>query len=96
MKQTTVQIRFDAERYSALLRYAAKKNISIEKELLDCLEKQYKKIVPPDVREYIENKDEPLGKKNSEEKKEMPQGVPAVQSFSEGDAEQNIEEYHQQ
>lgn len=54
MKTTTVQIKFDAEKYSALLRYAVKKDVSIEAELADTIDKLYKKLVPADVREFIE------------------------------------------
>ena len=33
MKQTTVQVKFDSDRYTALLRYAGKKDVPVEKEL---------------------------------------------------------------
>jgi len=72
MKLTTVQVKFDADRHTALMRYAAKKEISVEQELTDCLEKLYKKIVPPDVRDYIENRDEPVKGKGSSDKRKIP------------------------
>lgn len=72
MKQSVIQIKFDSEKYNALLRYAKKKEISIEAELSDTVDKLYKKLVPADVREYIEEKDElvkqkPVSKKQVEE-----------------------------
>lgn len=72
MKQSVIQIKFDSEKYNALLRYAKKKEISIEAELSDTVDKLYKKLVPADVREYIEEKDElvkqkPVSKKQLEE-----------------------------
>lgn len=60
MKQSVIQIKFDSEKYNALLRYAKKKEISIEVELSDTVDKLYKKLVPADVREYIEERDEPI------------------------------------
>lgn len=57
MKQTTVQVKFDSDRYTALLRYAGKKDVPVEKELTDTLERLYKRLVPADVREYIEETD---------------------------------------
>ena len=46
MKQTTVQVKFDSDRYAALLRYAGKKDVPVEKELTDTLERLYKRLVP--------------------------------------------------
>lgn len=57
MKQTIVQVKFEYEKYDALKRYAGKKEVSIETELQDTLERLYKKLVPAEVREYIEESD---------------------------------------
>ncbi len=57
LKQTAVQVKFDSGRYAALARYAGKKNVSIENELSETLERLYKRLVPADVREYIEETD---------------------------------------
>ena len=64
MKQTAVQVKFDSGRYAALVRYAGKKEISIEKELAETLERLYKRLVPADVREYIEETDLESKEKN--------------------------------
>ena len=89
MKQTMVQIKFDAERYAALQRYADRKKISVEQELLDCVERLYKKLVPPDVRDYIESKSENSNEKNRARNREIHRITPALQSESAGDAEQS-------
>ncbi len=57
MKQTAVQVKFDSGRYAALVQYARKKDVPIEKELADTLERLCKRLVPADVQEYIEETD---------------------------------------
>ena len=69
MKQTTVQVKFDSDRYAALLRYAGKKDVPVEKELTDTLERLYKRLVPADVREYIEDMETENKEKNGAKKK---------------------------
>lgn len=71
MKQTTVQVKFDSDRYTALLRYAGKKDVPVEKELTDTLERLYKRLVPADVREYIEETDSESREKGGAKKKDM-------------------------
>ena len=92
MKQTMVQIKFDAERYVALQRYADRKEISVEQELLDCVERLYKKLVPPDVRDYIESKSENSNEKNRARNREIQRSTPSLQLESEGDAAQGESE----
>lgn len=70
MKQTTVQVKFDSDRYTALLRYAGKKDVPVEKELTDTLERLYKRLVPADVREYIEETDTETSEKSGIKKKD--------------------------
>ena len=59
MKNDQVVVPFDAEKLSALRQYAAKKEMSIEAELSDAIDRLYEKSVPAAVREYIENRPEP-------------------------------------
>ena len=54
MKLSAIQVRFETNKYHALKRYAAKKEVSLEQE--ETL--NYRKPVPPDVREYIEEGEE--------------------------------------
>lgn len=70
MKQTAVQVKFDSGRYAALARYAGKKNVSIENELSETLERLYKRLVPADVREYIEETDTEPKEKSGTKKKD--------------------------
>lgn len=55
MGNSKITIEFDSEKYKALLKFSAKKNINIEGELCDTLEKLYQKNVPAVVREFIED-----------------------------------------
>ena len=71
VKQTAVQVKFDSGRYAALVRYAGKKNVSIENELSETLERLYKRLVPADVREYIEETDTESREKGGAKKKDM-------------------------
>ena len=71
LKQTAVQVKFDSGRYAALVRYARKKEVSIEKELAETLERLYKRLVPADVREYIEETDSESREKGGAKKKDM-------------------------
>lgn len=54
MKIATVQIKYDSEKLSALQKYADKKEISIEEEMIENLTRLYEKYVPLAVREYID------------------------------------------
>ena len=54
MKLSIIQVKFEADKYQALKRYALKKEVSLEEELEETLNRLYKKLVPVDVREYIE------------------------------------------
>ena len=73
MKQETISISIDAEKLRATKKYMEKKELSIEKELADALQKLYEKHVPATVRDYIDETadDDNLQKilKNSREAK---------------------------
>jgi len=56
MKTTQLTISFDAEKLSALRHYAAKKQVSIEAELIGAIDRLYEKLAPAAVREYIESR----------------------------------------
>lgn len=53
MGNAKITIELDAEKYKALQKFAEKKDINIEKELIDTFNKLYLKTVPAAVREYI-------------------------------------------
>ena len=58
MKLSAIQVKFETSKYLALKRYAAKKEVSLEQELEETLNRLYRKLVPPDVPQYTEETDE--------------------------------------
>ena len=58
MKLSAIQVKFETSKYQALKRYAVKKEVSLEQELEETQNRLYRKLVPPDVREYIEEGDD--------------------------------------
>lgn len=55
MKKANITIGFEQEKLKALQFYATKKDISLQDELDDALQKLYEKYVPTQTREYIES-----------------------------------------
>lgn len=70
MKLSAIQVKFETSKYQALKRYAVKKEVSLEQELEETLNRLYRKLVPQDVREYIEDGDEIEKTGKSKTKKE--------------------------
>lgn len=58
MKKDVIRISVDAEKLRAVKRYMEKKEVDLEAELEDQLQKLYEKHVPINVREYIDEKQE--------------------------------------
>lgn len=58
MKKDAISISLDAEKLRAIKRYMDKKEMALEDELVDQLQKLYEKHVPINVREYIDEKQE--------------------------------------
>lgn len=56
MKRVSIVISCCGEKLSALKRYMAKKDLTLETELDDAVDKLYEKYVPGPVREYIDEK----------------------------------------
>ena len=54
MKIETISISMDAEKLRATKKYMKKKELFIEQELADALQKLYEKHVPATVRDYID------------------------------------------
>ena len=54
MKKVTINISYDEEKISALKLYLDKKDVNVEDELKNYIDKLYIKSVPIGVREYIE------------------------------------------
>ena len=58
MKKDVIRLSVDAEKLRAVKRYMEKKEVDLEDELADQLQKLYEKHVPINVREYIDEKQE--------------------------------------
>lgn len=58
MKQLEIKLKYSEARIRALRSSLAKRNKTLESEMMECLEQLYKKNVKPDVREYIEEIEE--------------------------------------
>ena len=59
MSTTELKISFPSERLDALRFFMEKKEQTIEQELRDYLNKTYERLVPANVREYVESRLEP-------------------------------------
>ena len=58
-----MKISINAEKLRAVKTYMEKKEVDLEDELVDQLQKLYDKYVPANVREYIDDKQEEEKKK---------------------------------
>jgi len=59
MSTTELKIPFPLERLDALRFFMDKKEQTVEQELKDYLNKTYERVVPVNVREYVESRIEP-------------------------------------
>lgn len=59
MSTTELKVPFPSERLDALRFFMEKKDQTIEQELKDYLNKTYERLVPLNVREYVESRLEP-------------------------------------
>jgi hypothetical protein len=59
MSTTELKISFPTERLDALRFFMEKKEQTVEQELKDYLNKTYERLVPLNVREYVESRLEP-------------------------------------
>jgi len=56
MKKTNLTISFDSEKLDALIFYTEKKDIDLQTELSETIQKLYEKHVALSTREYIESR----------------------------------------
>ncbi|WP_283610585.1 DUF6103 family protein [Faecalispora anaeroviscerum] len=54
MKKESISVQMESEKLRATRKYMEKKDVSLEQELADALQKLYEKYVPSPVREYID------------------------------------------
>ena len=66
MSTTELNLSFPTEKLDALRFFMDKKQQSIEHELQDYLDKTYEKLVPAQVREYVESRMEPVSAQRQE------------------------------
>ncbi len=74
MKKTVVKVSLNAEKLRAVESYMEKKEVNLEEELVDQVQKLYQRYVPANVREYIDEKQE------EEKKKRKPKKSPKKQA----------------
>ena len=74
MSTTELKIPFPSERLDALRFFMEKKEQTVEQELMDYLNKTYERLVPANVREYVESR---LEQEPSQEQATEPQQPPA-------------------
>lgn len=68
MSMTELKVSFPTEKLEALRFFIGKKDQTIEQELQDYLDKTYEKMVPAQVREYVESRME-----QAPEQQQMPE-----------------------
>ncbi|MBU5255216.1 DUF6103 family protein [Tissierella praeacuta] len=81
MKKDTVKVSFEAEKLRAINIYMEKKELDLEDELMDQLQKLYEKYVPANVREYIDEKQEEAIKRRKPKKsakKQVETNIPSI------------------
>jgi len=73
MSTTELKVSFPSERLDALRFFMDKKQQTVEKELQDYLNKSYERLVPLNVREYVESRIEPeAAQEQTEESPQAP------------------------
>lgn len=70
MKCSEIRLKYPEARIRALRSVLAKRNTTLEAEMMDALFQLYRKNVKPDVREFIEELEEQEGN-SPKEKKEV-------------------------
>ena len=78
MRETELKILFPTEKLDALRFFMGKKELDVEQELKDYLDKTYEKVVPAHVREYVESKldQAPLQEETPEQRAQEQQPEP--------------------
>ncbi len=56
MKKATLTMSFNKEKLDALSYYMEKKEVDLQSELADTIQKLYEKYVPQPTREYVEDR----------------------------------------
>ena len=72
MSMTELNVSFPTEKLEALRFFIGKKDQTIEQELQDYLDKAYEKMVPAQVREYVESRMEQAPEQQQTPEQEQP------------------------
>jgi hypothetical protein len=56
MRETELKLLFPTDKLEALRFFISKKELTVEQELRDYLDKTYERVVPANVREYVESR----------------------------------------
>jgi len=72
MSMTELQLSFPTEKLDSLRFFMDKKQQTVERELQDYLDKTYEKLVPAQVREYVESRMEPVSAQQPEQRQDSP------------------------
>lgn len=70
MKKDNITLKMESQKLSATKRYMEKKDVSIEQELGEALQKLYEKHVPAAVREYIDETADSMPASKTKKQKE--------------------------
>lgn len=73
MRETELKLLFPTDKLEALRFFISKKELNVEQELRDYLDKTYERVVPANVREYVESR---MEQETTEEQAAEPEQVP--------------------
>ncbi len=91
MKKANLQVSFDADKLNALRFYMQKKEMNVEDELQDHISKFYQKVVPAQVREYVESQSETPKQEIKTEEKNIKQKNGAGDNIAKQKSKTNVE-----
>ncbi|CAK7027350.1 MAG: hypothetical protein ENTB_05209 [Enterocloster aldenensis] len=85
MKNTTLTLSFNTEKLDALTFHMGKKDVDLQRELNETIQKLYEKYVPQATREYIDDKvSRSAGAKDRPRRPARPAPLPADTAAPEG------------
>ncbi|MDL2234111.1 DUF6103 family protein [Ruminococcaceae bacterium OttesenSCG-928-L11] len=84
MKKATVQISFPAEKMGAIQHYMAEKGGDLNGEMEDALQRIYDRIVPKEVRAYLEVKAQATPTKPPRTHRPAPSAASSGNDYSQG------------
>lgn len=95
MRQTELKLQFPTEKLDALRFFIAKKDSDIEKELKDYLDKTYERLVPANVREYVESRFEQEAVQEQVPEQQAQEAVSELQQQAQPEQESRLQPQRQ-